>query len=505
MVLPPGPPSDSGISTLSSPPMESLRTLSLSLLLLSLSSSCRSATEYAEEADADVYALLQARRAELELSPSAFTIDPPDSSLRQRILAGEVDAERAYNLLDCLEIAAENSRSMQDRKESLYMAALDVTLERWDLGWIPDADGDATLRGTGNNGDSIEGGFSAGLDRVLGSGARVVAGIGLSMFRLIGSGDGVDFTSDVSLSVTQPLLRGFGSRFTLEPLTQAERDLVYEVRRFESFRRDLAIDVSNRIYRILQQADTVQNERDNLKNLQILRERNQALSEAGRLSDIQVDQARQDELRSTDRLIGEIEQLEGQLDDFLIFLGLPPGVPFNVDPAELEQLVEVGPASVDVPEATAVQRALDTRLDHLTALDRIEDAERHLLVAEDALRAGLSLTADASLSSDEGRPASFDLDEASWSLGVLLDLPVSRLPQRNSYRRSLISRAVSSRSQEELADNITADIRADLRETRTTLEAYQIQLNSVSLAARRIYSAYRNPHAAGPGTCGIHE
>ena len=46
--------------------------------------------------------------------------------------------------------------------------------------------------------------------------------------------------ADVRFSVTQPLLRGSGSRIVYEPLTQAERDLIYEVRSFERYRRSFA-------------------------------------------------------------------------------------------------------------------------------------------------------------------------------------------------------------------------------------------------------------------------
>ena len=48
----------------------------------------------------------------------------------------------------------------------------------------------------------------------------------------------------ISLSVSLPLLRGAGRTVTREPLTQAERSLVYRLRSFELFRQDFTIQAA---------------------------------------------------------------------------------------------------------------------------------------------------------------------------------------------------------------------------------------------------------------------
>ena len=57
--------------------------------------------------------------------------------------------------------------------------------------------------------------------------------------------------------------------------------------------------------------------------------------------------------------------------------------------------------------------ALRERLDHLTALDRIEDAERRVDVVADALRAGLDLALDADASSERNQPFDFDAEDVN--------------------------------------------------------------------------------------------
>ena len=82
---------------------------------------------------------------------------------------------------------------------------------------------------------------------------------------------------------------------------------------------------------------------------------------------------------------------------------------------------------------------------------------------------------------------------------------LSIVPARNAYRTSMINLVTARRSLEQLQDSITADLRDELRETRSQLEAYQIQLNSVELAERRIESAALNLEAGRADTRDILE
>ena len=63
--------------------------------------------------------------------------------------------------------------------------------------------------------------------------------------------------NDLQLSITQPLLRDGGRLVTREPLTQAERNLVYEVRAYERFRRTFALQVANEVYDVLSTMDAM--------------------------------------------------------------------------------------------------------------------------------------------------------------------------------------------------------------------------------------------------------
>jgi hypothetical protein len=70
-----------------------------------------------------------------------------------------------------------------------------------------------------------------------------------------------------------------------------------------------------------------------------------------------------------------------------------------------------------------------------------------------------------------------------------LTLPIQLVAERNAYREALITVERARRSAEQLADQITADLRASLRQARTRRKAVDIQSNAVRLAERRVESA----------------
>lgn len=454
--------------------------------LLLLLPGCLSPEGARQEADEEVYPLVLSRRAELGLEAPPLTIEPNPDSLRQRLLRGEPGPAGALSLSQCLEIAADNNRDYASRKERLYNSALDLTLERWRFGWREDLSGSASVLGTGDEAESARasGGFS--LSKLFGSGANLVLDIGTNMARSLTFSEDWNPVGDVGFSITQPILRGFGSDIVLEPLTQAERNLVYEVRAFERFRRTFAYDTSSRYFNLLESYQRLANQEANFKSLQTLTLRNEKLAEAGRLSDIELGQARQNELSSRNQLVVSRASLQSQIDDFKLFLGLPIEIELVFDPGVLETL-ETGSGG-DVTEDVGVRYALANRLDHATVLQQFEDRRRAVKIAADQLRTGLTLGAGANLSSTASKPLDFDLDNADWSATLSWDLPVDVVPERNNYRESLINLQSAARSCEQSADSITADIRDEIRVTHASREAYEIQRRAVELAERRIQS-----------------
>ncbi len=470
----------------------------LFLLVCLCLGSCKAPADYHEEADSEVYDIIDSRRAALGLD-DGFQVDAPKDSLRSRILAG-ADRQVRLTLVECLAVAAEDSREYQARRESLYRVALDLTRTRWDFSYQETASGLATADGTLLDAGTASGTAGVGVSKLFSSGARLLSDISLELVRDIGTGDGWSLFSNFTFSLTQPLLRGYGKDIVLEPLKQAERDVIYEARAFERFRRTFAFDVASRFYRIVQQRDTLRNEESNYESLVRIRERNQAFSEAGRLSDIQVDQALQDELRAEDRVVESRRSLETSLDDFALFLGLP--IEAEIELVESDETA-FGIADLlerDFAEELAVSLAFAQRMDFLTVVDRVDDSERRVKVAEDALLGAFDISANFDGRSNDDEPGSYSKTDLNWNLSAALDLPIDQLPERNAYRLSTLQLAAAKRNHDELRDSIFADIRAELRELAARRESHEIQTGAVTLARRRVESSRLNQEAGRADT-----
>ncbi|MDF1837618.1 MAG: TolC family protein [Planctomycetota bacterium] len=466
--------------------MHSLAPLASALLLFA--GACKSPAEHSKNADDETYALINERRTALFESEDPFQLGAAEG-FRAKALSGEVTHLGPLGILDCMVIAAESNVSYLEQKESLYFSALSLTQERWRFGVRSETSGGASISGVGTNSAtaSTDGDFT--LSKIMGSGANVVLGIGSSLFRLVSTGDGWDAVSDLSLSISQPLLRAAGAKITMESLTQSERSLVYQVRSYERFRRTFAVSVARRVYGVLQAIDQLKNQEYNLENLQSLRVRNERLAEAGQLSDIQADQARQEELRSNNRLVELRGDFERQLDDFKLFLGMPPNLEIELDHDELQRLTDAAPLLDALTEQIALELAINERLDVQTSSNRLEDSQRSLEIAADNLRPGLGLAISASSTSKDGQPLRHSFQDTSWSAGLSLDPAWDNLPERNSFRRAEINRNVAARNYDRFLDQINLDVREALRSTRNARERYSIQKGALELARRRVRSA----------------
>jgi outer membrane protein TolC len=470
-----------------------IRLLLLCLLVLSasLSGAACSARWYREDADEEVYSIVAKKQAKVLGAPEeGFTIEPATSTLRERLTSASAPKEPlTLDLLGALSTAAENSRDFAQARESVYLAALDLSLERHNFAirYFDSGTAEAVADdGADTESGSVDNAFS--IVRNLETGGAIALSLTTSLLRIFSSPTDNFAASTLSLAITQPLLRGAGKVVATEQLTQAERDAVYAVRSFERFKQSLSVSVASSFFRVLQAGDAVNNERANYDNAQIALVRTQSLSDAGRLPQFQVDQAKQAELSARETVILAEENFNGQLDSFRVTLGLPPDTDVFLDSVELQRLVDSGLTENLVEPEFAVAEALENRLDLKNAYDQAEDAVRRIAVAENALEMGLDLVAGASWDTSNNRPAAFEFGDGRYSIGLDFDLPLDRKAQRNAYRASIIEAQRRQRDADEAEDSVKLDVRDALRRLRQARESYEIQKVSVALATTTIKS-----------------
>ena len=448
---------------------------------------CWSAQGSLEEVDDRVYPILESASEQVTGLKKTVPIVRPVDTLRQRLLDSPTAVR--LSLTESLDVAAENSRDFQRQKEQLYLAALDLTrsMRQFEIIYSGDVAGGIDGQGRDTNSD-VDVGAGLGASTQTESGGRIVADFATTFLRSVINGGDFDGSSILSLSITQPLMRGSGRRIAREPLTQAERNVIYQMRSFERFRATFATQVVSDYYGVVQQAQNLKNVEANYESVRQSRLRTEEEFKASRKTISDLGREQQSELSASNNRVRAQNQLETSLDRFKITLGLPVTSKVDLDDSELDRLAERGVTQFSLEEPTAVSIALDRRYDHRTVLDQVADAARKIAVAEDALRMGLGFVSAISVPSKDGPGVEPDWSKVNWSAGFDLDLAFNRFDERNAYRSSLIALEVSIRSREQSQDNIASQIRAALRNIQTAFDSYGIQVEAEKVARLRVES-----------------
>ncbi len=519
------------------------RVAAATLLLVGLVG-CRSAAWHRDKADKVASRNLAAAQTAAFGREEPLTLETAEEQLRQRLFRDQAlptalaldEAATASNSVPviitltpetALQVAARNSREFQEAKETLYRAALDLDLEQAAFRNTfaamfsgaynqADASGSETVRSTQSSG-------STEVTHRFRNGVEMSGSIAVDLVKLLtqDSASSLGLLADAGISI--PLLRGAGRDIVAEPLRQAERNLLYAVYTFERFKRDFAVRIISNYISVLQAAQQIRNAEQNYKSLITATRRARRLADAGRLPEFQYDQSVQNELRARSRWIQALDNLAQSMDRFTMLLGLPPDARIELDQQILRDLNESILASVATTAATttseippadapvdlavpaptpddtlgmtderAITSALENRLDLRIAGMEVDDARRRIKVAEDNLRAELTLfgsvqsgarRSGSSATEDDAR-----LDNLDSSALLTLNLPFNRTAERIAYRKSFLTLAARERAAEVIEDQVKLDIRNAFRTLRIARENLRIQSEAVRLAERRVDS-----------------
>ena len=253
-----------------------------------------------------------------------------------------------------LDLALLHSRDYQTQFESVYLSALTLTGNEFEFAtqWSGGTGTQYTATGSDLGGNRLlETTDRLGLGRRLAGGGQFATNILNSFFWDFGTNSAGSNGAFVT-SFTQPLLRGAFRHVRLENLTQAERNLLYEVRDFARFRRRFYLDTCSSYLSLLTQVQSIRNAKVNIASLQRNLIENQELREMRMVSQIQVDQIFQEYQNGRLSLLAAEQNLAASLDQFKFQLGLPSWVPFEIDESLLSQFELVDPRLVEVQDET---------------------------------------------------------------------------------------------------------------------------------------------------------
>jgi len=280
-------------------------------------------------------------------------------------------------LPQAVELGLINSPTYQRIREDLYLGTLPVTQQRFSFAYQWAAIENAIRQWAGPQ--SAPGqlnywslGSSAGFSKLFSTGALLTFAFANTTVFNFNNTNALGFTSasTINLNLVQPLLQGGGKAVTLEPLTQAERNVLYEMRAFAHFRKQFYVSVAigtsvpsdlasasgaatsgspisvlaalgiastdvsggfvgylSTLFRELDMAVDQRYVHDLEKALKLF----EGLQEGGQVAPIQVAQVTSTLLSARNTVLSDQQFVNNALDQFKLILGLPANLPLILD------------------------------------------------------------------------------------------------------------------------------------------------------------------------------
>ncbi len=400
------------------------------------------------------------------------------------------DTGRMMTLQDAWRVAQTSSRDYLNAEEDYLLAAIRLLVERhlWSPRFFNDTSANFSSLPTGIGG----GNYQSAINLVnnlratqrLPYGGAVEAQWIVRATQQLQSAATEEYTQSSSLILSGdiPLLRGAGL-VAQESLIQAERNLIYAARNFESFRRGFLVDIAVDYFNLVLQQNAIENAATRLVSVRRLEEQMAALVEAGRRAAFDLNNVRQNVLRSQDDLTRARENYIFALDRFKIRLGIAVEENISLAPPELDL------AGPDVTPDQAASIATTYRLDFQNRIDQLQDSRRSVANARNALLPGLDLSGSVSFNTDSAADVgdiNFQTDETEFNLSALFSLPLDREIERLNLRSAIIGYQQSKRNLEQFRDGVILEARQAVREVDRAFFSLDLQEEAIRVNELRV-------------------
>lgn len=306
-----------------------------------------------------------------------------------------------------------------------------------------------------------------------------------------------NYTSYLGMSITQPLLRGFGRELNRLPIYLARMSSKSAAIDYENMAADLVHTVTNTYWNLVYARATLNVHEIAIAQADSLLAYNRMGLELGVKTQSDVLEAesarvarRQDALLQRNRIKGYEDELR-----WLIHMTGEQDWGYTIEPENTPAVQEI---QSSVTEALAA--AFSSRPDYKNALNTLEQNELRHQVSQNALLPSLDLNAGYRINGS-GSNYSNDLDDLTdtdaygWSVGLSLSYPLWNRDAKATSEKRHIDVRRSQLAIEELKEEIETDIRSALRNIdvcREQLEVTKIAVDLNELKLKLEEERFRN-------------
>ena len=291
----------------------------------------------------------------------------------------------------------------------------------------------------------------------------------------------VDKSGELSFTLTQPLLRGFGPNTTYFDLTNSRRQVQTQQRGFELARQRLALDVAQAFYQVLKQRQLLDVARQSLERSQSLKIASEARMKVGLASKLDVLRAELQASQAQESMVSSQAALESALEAFRLVLGLDPGEPQEPEAANLPT------TGVDAePLDRLLDRAHANRLELQESRDAVNDAERALKLARQNLLPQLDLNLGfIQVGTGDTFGSAFRPADRKVQVFLSTSYPFEQTAERSTRAIAEIDLDASKRALKQREFEIDSDVRASLRTLERLRKSLELAQKQVEFAEQQ--------------------
>lgn len=287
------------------------------------------------------------------------------------------------------------------------------------------------------------------------------------------------YTADLSLSVRQPLLAGFGTAVNRAAVNRAEIGLDRAHLEYRARALDIIQATENAFYNLAFAREQLEVRKSSLALAQRLHDEAQTRRTTGVATELDVLQAEVGVANARRSVLLAEQSVRDRSDLLLELIGQ-----FELDaplgPTRLGELDSAVPVF-----ASSLQAAKQHQPDYLAAQAALEQARLDLIVTRSNTKPDLTLGGAVGFNGRNGSggnaySAAWEREDASWQLDLSLSYPWGQKGDKARYRQALAQITQQTLRLRQLEQSIEVDVRAAVRAVETSIESVDI----ASLASR---------------------
>lgn len=284
-----------------------------------------------------------------------------------------------------------------------------------------------------------------------------------------------------TLTWSQPLLKGAGPNASLFDLRNAERLKTGQERALLLARQRYIVEVARAFYQAQAQRELLAVARQSATRNAALRQASEARLEVGLSNKLDVYRAQLAEAQAAQSAVQSETALQSALETFRYLLGRSPH-----DAVEPQGSEFARPVEDDLPRIeTAVEEALQNRLDLLEVRDQIGDARRSSSLSKQNLLPDVALNLRFTDTRWTGLNGPFDPRDKRWESFLSASLPLERAADFARLQLSSLEVRARERALVQKTYEVEAEVRSTHRELQSLKRSIETQTAAVEIAEQQ--------------------